>query len=899
MATTNKAFRLKSGLILDGGAIYPAAGTAAVGGAPIYLSSGTNLTTAAAGAMEFDGTRFYLTPSTTRKAVALTDSTGVTLDSSITGSSLTSVGTLVNLTVTNTITGSVSGNAGTVTNGVYTTGSYTNPSWLVSIPFSKLTSTPTTLSGYGITDAATSTHVHGNITNTGTVTTSVTATNPVKVLITDSSNIVGTLTTTGASGTTFLRGDGTWASPATTVTYTTSAVTTTGGAFLRLTGSDASTDDLKFAGSGATSVAYTDASTITISSTDNNYYPTAVTMTAGTTAGPTVDLTMSGTSNITGAAIPSASATASGVVTTGAQTLAGAKTFSGNATFNGTVTLSADPVSAMQAATKQYVDGVAQGVNAHDAVQYATTTTIAGTYAAGSAGADGGTGVGATITYTSTGTTTIDGGSNLALNDRVLVKDGVTADAGTGSKANGIYYVTTAGTTGVATVLTRALDYDNSVAGDIMTGDLVYVVAGTSNGGIQFLMNVTGTATTPNKGIKIGTDAITWTQFSGATSTLAGAGLIATGNVFAVGAGTGISVTTDAVSLATSSFTANAASGTATSFVTGLTVDSYGRTTATASSTVPTASSSVLGLASFDTTNFTVTAGNVVLNQVQAAKLTGQVSGANGGTGVDNTGKTITLGGNLTTVNGAITLTGSASATNATLPASGSITLVDLATSQALTNKTISGLTITTSTGTLTIANGKTLTASNTLTFTGTDSSSVAFGSGGTVAYTANKLNAFAATSSSELAGIISDETGSGALVFGTSPTIASQTATGTYSATPNAAIKVDSTVGIISGSGSGSALFKLSNLFDKTAYNGAEFTVKMSNGTDFEIIRILVVIKGTTFYVTQYGDVQSNASIGTVDFELDATNTNNVNMTITPASGTVTAKMVGTLLAA
>jgi hypothetical protein len=73
---------------------------------------------------------------------------------------------------------------------------------------------------------------------------------------------------------------------------------------------------------------------------------------------------------------------------------------------------------------------------------------------------------------------------------------------------------------------------------------------------------------------------------------------------------------------------------------------------------------------------------------------------------------------------------------------------------------------------TLTIANGKTLTASNTLTFTGTDASSVAFGTGGTVAYTANKLSVFAATTSAELAGVISDETGSGALVFATSPTL-------------------------------------------------------------------------------------------------------------------------------
>lgn len=42
----------------------------------------------------------------------------------------------------------------------------------------------------------------------------------------------------------------------------------------------------------------------------------------------------------------------------------------------------------------------------------------------------------------------------------------------------------------------------------------------------------------------------------------------------------------------------------------------------------------------------------------------------------------------------------------------------------------------------------------------------------GTVALTADKLSAFAATTSAELAGVISDETGSGALVFASSPTL-------------------------------------------------------------------------------------------------------------------------------
>ena len=41
--------------------------------------------------------------------------------------------------------GSTTGNAATVTNGVYTTGSYANPSWITSLAYSKLTGTPTTI----------------------------------------------------------------------------------------------------------------------------------------------------------------------------------------------------------------------------------------------------------------------------------------------------------------------------------------------------------------------------------------------------------------------------------------------------------------------------------------------------------------------------------------------------------------------------------------------------------------------------------------------------------------------------------------------------------------------------------------------------------------------------------
>ena len=74
---------------------------------------------------------------------------------------------------------------------------------------------------------------------------------------------------------------------------------------------------------------------ITIASVDTNYYPTAFSWTGGGAAGPTGKLTMSGASDISFAAIPSASDTASGVVTTGTQTFAGAKTF--NSTITGSI----------------------------------------------------------------------------------------------------------------------------------------------------------------------------------------------------------------------------------------------------------------------------------------------------------------------------------------------------------------------------------------------------------------------------------------------------------------------------------------------------------------------------------------------------------------------------------
>lgn len=74
--------------------------------------------------------------------------------------------------------------------------------------------------------------------------------------------------------------------------------------------------------------------------------------------------------------------------------------------------------------------------------------------------------------------------------------------------------------------------------------------------------------------------------------------------------------------------------------------------------------------------------------------------------------------------------------------------------------------------GNLTTANSLTTVGNFALTLTTTGITNVTLPTTGTLAITDNGLNQFASTTSLQLAGVISDETGSGALVFGTSPVI-------------------------------------------------------------------------------------------------------------------------------
>jgi len=169
------------------------------------------------------------------------------------------------------------------------------------------------------------------------------------------------------------------------------------------------------------------------------------------------------------------------------------------------------PTASTDAATKQYVDDVAQGLAIQAPAVAASTGTLA-TMSGGTVTYDNGTaGVGATLTISGSTLTAIDG-VTLSTDDRIVIKDEST------SAHNGIYTYTS------STVLTRATDFDTPT--EMAGGDFVFVQQGT-------LYNDTGWVMT-DPVTTVGTSDVTFVQFSGAGSFTAGAGLTLTGTEFSV-----------------------------------------------------------------------------------------------------------------------------------------------------------------------------------------------------------------------------------------------------------------------------------------------------------------------------------------------------------------------------
>lgn len=151
------------------------------------------------------------------------------------------------------------------------------------------------------------------------------------------------------------------------------------------------------------------------------------------------------------------------------------------------ITSLATPTQASDAATKSYVDSVASGLEVKESVRATTVTNI-----------------------TLSGVQTVDDVA-LSVGDRVLVKNQ------SNSVQNGIYIVSNTG-------WTRAADFNGvGQSGAVSGGAFAFVEEGTIYGDTGWVLTNDGL-------VSIGSDSLTFTQFSGAGSISPGAGLSKTGD---------------------------------------------------------------------------------------------------------------------------------------------------------------------------------------------------------------------------------------------------------------------------------------------------------------------------------------------------------------------------------
>lgn len=210
----------------------------------------------------------------------------------------------------------------------------------------------------------------------------------------------------------------------------------------------------------------------------------------------------------------------------------------------------ATPTASTDAANKQYVDDVAQGLHIHASCVAATTANLTATYDNGTSG------VGATLTNSGSQAALVIDGVTLSVSDRVLVKNQ------TSGLQNGIYTVTNTGSVSTNWVLTRATDFDTSA--EIDGGDFTFVTGGTTWDNTGWVQTATP--------VTVGSTAIVWQQFSGAGTYTASNGVQLVGSDFSgvVVANGGLSVGASGFQLDTTiavrKYAASVGNGSATSY---------------------------------------------------------------------------------------------------------------------------------------------------------------------------------------------------------------------------------------------------------------------------------------------------------------------------------------------
>lgn len=208
-----------------------------------------------------------------------------------------------------------------------------------------------------------------------------------------------------------------------------------------------------------------------------------------------------------------ASDLSNGTTGSGAVVLAGSPTITTAVLGSSTATTQTFGTNNTTLATTEFVQAAITGTTVLAAARLATTAALpASTYS------NGASGVGATLTEVGLGALSIDGVTP-SVGNRVLIKNQVS------TFQNGIYTVTVVGSAGVAFVLTRSTDFDQSA--EVNLGDTLFVSAGSTLAGTTWTQNGTENPV-------MGTDPITFAQTAGPGSYTAGNGLTLTGTSFSI-----------------------------------------------------------------------------------------------------------------------------------------------------------------------------------------------------------------------------------------------------------------------------------------------------------------------------------------------------------------------------
>jgi len=201
---------------------------------------------------------------------------------------------------------------------------------------------------------------------------------------------------------------------------------------------------------------------------------------------------------------------------TGNETIAGDKTFTGVVDIDHLTGLR-DPINSLDAANKEYVDSVAQGLKAVESAFALSATNLPATY-----DPDGHETNWASLTSTSNGAfPTIDGVTGLdAVGSRLLLI------GQTNAAHNGLYVVKVSGDANTPWVLRRCGQCRTSSQ---IPGTFVFVKNGTVYGNTGWVATVANVVT-----FQVGVDDIIYAQFSGAGTFTAGTGLTLDGTEFRI-----------------------------------------------------------------------------------------------------------------------------------------------------------------------------------------------------------------------------------------------------------------------------------------------------------------------------------------------------------------------------